>query len=559
MATKSVAVEAVVWKDGGRDVDKAHVKELAASIEKVGLLEPILVVQGVGSGGADVYEGRAGRHRWEAVKSLGLKTIDVQVLDLGPEAQRLARIEENLRRKDLNPIERAREFAGYLELRRAQDPKVTQEAVGKELRVSGPEMSNTLMLLEQPKGVQDSLRLGSLTPGHVEHVLAPLVRTLQEKGATEKEAAAIAEKFGFDVARGKARGYGQSKGVALDIRTAKEEAAHWVREYAAAKLSADLQAEMGRLKVKVRRCPVQHCGWDPDQPKNIDYRFEAKVYEAEGRTVVAHGSYGGETHRWYGDTGEFYYTPAEQKQIERDDIAARRARKVAAKKAPMREKVDRDYAVFFSRAPIARWAHAVLDELDEHVSEIAYNAGHLELRAGGWTKLRVRFHPVSLADGNGAAFPTRVVLLGTGDAGGETDQGYYSDTHGSRYGFSARSNQVDNVAEGPDAKVLRKIRREVLEFQRKVIKVKQADDDLWPVEVGPFKLGEKVRIGAKSNVKSYVGKQGVILAFDTDYTYDRSGKDKQVFAVLDIAASTKHHPVSVLEKIEARDKKGAKA
>ena len=174
MTTKTVNVNDIVWKESGRDVDKAHVKELAASIKEVGLVSPIAVVD-LGDG---TYEGRAGRHRYEAVKSLGEKAIDVQVLDLDAVGQRLARIEENLRRKDLNPIERAREFAGFLELRRAKDPQVTQADVAKDLHVSAPELSNTLMLLDQPPAFQAHVAAGTLTPGHVEHAIAPFTRAL---------------------------------------------------------------------------------------------------------------------------------------------------------------------------------------------------------------------------------------------------------------------------------------------------------------------------------------------------------------------------------------------
>lgn len=527
---RTVALDSIVWREPSRPIDKDHVKELAASIEEVGLLHRIGVVD-LGDG---KYEGRYGRHRYEAHRLLGRKEVDVEVLDLDGVGKELATIHENTKHLDMNPVQRARTFRRYAELRKAQDAKLTQEAIAGELQVSGPEFSNTVLLLDQEVHVQKLVEDGQLAPGHIEHAVAPLrselVKLAASYGIPEKtamkQADEITVKFAHDAARDR-----------LDVRSAQEEAKDVL---ARAKGILDRSRLEEFVKAaKVKKCP----GCRSDSYGSAEPRAFAEI---QGR-VVLQDRYG--NHRWFADTGEFYVTPAEKKELEREQAEAARSRAAEARRHRVkREKTVRDYAAFFSRAAIAGWAQALLDASKADLGNLSIG----DSRAGGSValgygrglkisgfpdmlrqeyggKLAVFLRSVDVPDGKGGKFATRVQV-------GE---------------FRSTPGEQDNVVEGAAVTRIRKAREDLLAWQAKRIGVKQDPKDLWPVELGGFKLGEKVRIFA-GRWASYVGKQGPVLALDV------ADGGKSPIAVLDMAAAHKVHELAALSHLEPKKGKAKK-
>lgn len=91
--------------------DPIKLQQLASSIAKHGLIEPIIVRQR-----GDQYELVAGERRYRAAQlpeAEGLKTIPAKVMDLGDESAWEIAMLENLQREDLNPLE---ETEGMLQL-----------------------------------------------------------------------------------------------------------------------------------------------------------------------------------------------------------------------------------------------------------------------------------------------------------------------------------------------------------------------------------------------------------------------------------------------------------
>ena len=85
-----------------RNERDTSIQELADSIERNGLINPILV-KPIGSG---KYEVIAGHRRFEAVKRLGLPHIECNVTDETSEKDlMLAQIAENVQRKDMSALE----------------------------------------------------------------------------------------------------------------------------------------------------------------------------------------------------------------------------------------------------------------------------------------------------------------------------------------------------------------------------------------------------------------------------------------------------------------------
>jgi hypothetical protein len=98
-----------------REVDPATVKKLAQSIKDIGLQHPI-TVRKVNDQNVLV----AGRHRLEAVRSLGSKTIQAHVVRWSKARARMWEISENLHRAELTKLERAEQIEEWRKLREAE-------------------------------------------------------------------------------------------------------------------------------------------------------------------------------------------------------------------------------------------------------------------------------------------------------------------------------------------------------------------------------------------------------------------------------------------------------
>ena len=133
-------------------------EELANSIKKNGIIQPIAVRQSKSQAGK--YEIVAGERRWLAAQRAGLHEIPVTVLDLTDVESLEVAIVENIQRDDLNPVEEAR---GYKRLN--EEFKYDHESISKLMSKSRSHISNTLRLLTLPSDIIAMLEEGSLTSG----------------------------------------------------------------------------------------------------------------------------------------------------------------------------------------------------------------------------------------------------------------------------------------------------------------------------------------------------------------------------------------------------------
>jgi ParB family chromosome partitioning protein len=136
--------------------------ELAASIKQHGLLQPVLVRKHGGK-----YQLIAGERRWLAAQKVGLKTIPCRIIVRDDRGSSEAAIEENLKRKDLNALEKAMAFQDYRDRFGC-----SIDELAKRLSMQRSSVSNFLRLLELPAVVKDSLRKGRISYGHARAVLA---------------------------------------------------------------------------------------------------------------------------------------------------------------------------------------------------------------------------------------------------------------------------------------------------------------------------------------------------------------------------------------------------
>jgi len=136
--------------------------ELVASIRRHGILQP--VVARPANGG---YQIVAGERRFRAAQAAGLTTVPAVVRQISDrEALEVALI-ENIRREDLNPMERARAYR-----RLGAEFGLTQEEIAEAVGGSRVSISNTMRLLDLPEEVQLAIDQGRLTEGHGRALLA---------------------------------------------------------------------------------------------------------------------------------------------------------------------------------------------------------------------------------------------------------------------------------------------------------------------------------------------------------------------------------------------------
>lgn len=146
-----------------KDFDEESLSELAESIAKHGLIQPI-VVQPQANGS---YRIIAGERRWRASRIAGLTEVPVIVKEIDDkELMELALI-ENLQREDLNPVEEA---LGYRSLIDTYD--LTQEQVAESVGKSRSAVTNALRLLGLNDTELEALRTGSISPGHARALLS---------------------------------------------------------------------------------------------------------------------------------------------------------------------------------------------------------------------------------------------------------------------------------------------------------------------------------------------------------------------------------------------------
>lgn len=174
------------------DFDENSLSELAESIQKHGLIQPI-VVRPTSSG---AYQIVAGERRWRACRMAGLSEVPVVIKELDDRNYFEVALVENLQREDLNPVEEAQ---GYRTLVEAYG--LTQEQVAESVGKSRSAVTNALRLLNLSEAALEALKNGEITAGHARAILAADSDTLAaellkaaQNGASVRELEAMAKK-----------------------------------------------------------------------------------------------------------------------------------------------------------------------------------------------------------------------------------------------------------------------------------------------------------------------------------------------------------------------------
>ena len=176
-----------------KDFDEEALNELAESIAKHGLIQPI-VVRPTANG---AYKIIAGERRWRACRMAGLDAVPVIIKEVDDKALMELALIENLQREDLNAVEEA---LGYRSL--IDTYGLTQEQVAEQMGKSRVAVTNTLRLLNLKDNELELLRSGAISAGHARALLScdndelrrDMLR-LAKEGASVRELEAMAKAF----------------------------------------------------------------------------------------------------------------------------------------------------------------------------------------------------------------------------------------------------------------------------------------------------------------------------------------------------------------------------
>ena len=105
-----IEIKNIVVKSNPR-TDFGDIDELAASVKAKGVMEPLLVKK-LDDGKVELI---AGERRLKAAKAAGLKKVKYTYFEGDDTEIEEAKLEENMHRKDLNPVEEAKAFQKYID------------------------------------------------------------------------------------------------------------------------------------------------------------------------------------------------------------------------------------------------------------------------------------------------------------------------------------------------------------------------------------------------------------------------------------------------------------
>ena len=171
--------------------DDQSIAELAASLQRHGIIQPLIVEQ-TPSGR---YRIVAGERRWRAAGVARLAEIPVIVREFGRDKRLEVALVENVQREDLNPVDEAEAYRQLMEVTR-----LTQDQVAERVGKSRPAVANALRLLNLPQDAMEAVRAGDVSAGHARAILSAtnpadrsvILKRIMDDGISLREAEALA-------------------------------------------------------------------------------------------------------------------------------------------------------------------------------------------------------------------------------------------------------------------------------------------------------------------------------------------------------------------------------
>ena len=144
-------------KQPRRDFDEQSLQELAASVKRHDIIQPITVSKL----SAGKYRLVSGERRLRAAKMAGLKDIPAYVRQANDQQLLELALLENLQREDLNAMEISLSYKRMMD-----ELELTQEQVAETMGKDRSTVTNYIRLLKLPPDIQVAVRSGELSMGH---------------------------------------------------------------------------------------------------------------------------------------------------------------------------------------------------------------------------------------------------------------------------------------------------------------------------------------------------------------------------------------------------------
>ncbi|CAM3807116.1 ParB/RepB/Spo0J family partition protein [Alkalicoccus chagannorensis] len=182
-----------------RHFDEEAMKELADSLNKQGLLQPITVRESIKG-----YEIVVGERRFRAAQQNGWSVIPAVVKTMDDDQMMELAIIENLQRENLSPLEEAQGYQKLMEHR-----GLTQQQLADRLGKSRSYLANMLRLLQLPKTAQQYLAEEKISTGHARALLGlknkqeltPLLQRIVRESMSVRQLEAWIQQANADVSR----------------------------------------------------------------------------------------------------------------------------------------------------------------------------------------------------------------------------------------------------------------------------------------------------------------------------------------------------------------------
>jgi len=143
-------------KQPRKNFDEDKLKSLAESIDKYGIVQPIIVKQI-----NNRYKIVAGERRWRAARLAGIKKVPVIVKEVSDINVMEIALIENLQRQDLNPIEEAEAYDKLI-----KEHNLTQEKLSLIVGKSRSAITNCIRLNNLNDKIKECLINGEISEGH---------------------------------------------------------------------------------------------------------------------------------------------------------------------------------------------------------------------------------------------------------------------------------------------------------------------------------------------------------------------------------------------------------
>jgi len=144
-----------------KNLNQKSLDELAESIKKHGLLQPITVEY---IEQEDCFKIINGERRYKAAKLAGLQELPCIIKYIDKHARLIHQLIENIQRQDLPPLEEAESIQALINKRRMENPNYSQREASRELGLPKSYINEMLTLLKLPNDIKESVRTSDTVP-----------------------------------------------------------------------------------------------------------------------------------------------------------------------------------------------------------------------------------------------------------------------------------------------------------------------------------------------------------------------------------------------------------